>query len=382
MGDASDAATLRDMLAKPTKKSLEVKEPEHYEDMPWDFINKIPIREKIILAFILSYFEEGEAETLPIDLVINGGYVRDLLLGGIPDDLDVSVCLRKCHLAVTVGTIIAGLEKYLEKFQTDNPSCRVEAIKSAEILSDESKNKQLDVAKAIFTVEGQKIEVDLMPTIGEETYGTDNRVPIRDERGTLKQDALRRDLTIGALLIKVSFCSEQQDADGGSSGEGDRLLRWELLDFFDGLADLKSKTLRSPYPENKSPQEVYETVLRTKEARQLAEEVQLTDSLNERHGFKLIPQRVDTQGGDRGDAPPPWPPTVVAYPAVCQALWWIKILVDDPLRIVRALRFAAKLDFTLHEEFWIAASFALEQLKTKVSWCIGVTIDASRQLTL
>ena len=116
---------------------------------------------------------------------------------------------------MTVGTIIAGLEKYLEKFQTDNPSCRVEAIKSAEILSDESKNKQLDVAKAIFTVEGQKIEVDLMPTIGEETYGTDNRVPIRDERGTLKQDALRRDLTIGALLIKVSFCSEQQDADGG-----------------------------------------------------------------------------------------------------------------------------------------------------------------------
>eukprot|EP01052_Picozoa_sp_SAG31_P021996 SAG31_NODE_1729_length_7427_cov_1.746725_3_plen_224_part_00 len=35
-----------------------------------------------------------------------------------------------------------------------------------------------------------------------------------------------------------------------------------------------------------------------------------------------------------------------------QAIWWIKILQDDPLRIVRALRFAAKLQFELHHTFF------------------------------
>ncbi|CAE7267628.1 CCA1, partial [Symbiodinium sp. CCMP2592] len=50
-----------------------------------------------------------------------------------------------------------------------------------------------------------------------------------------------------------------------------------------------------------------------------------------------------------------------------QVLWWSKVLIDDPLRICRALRFAAKFKFKLHPAFWKAAPFALEPLRTKVA---------------
>eukprot|EP00965_Chrysotila_dentata_P092095 3040521-Pleurochrysis_carterae.AAC.1 len=48
-----------------------------------------------------------------------------------------------------------------------------------------------------------------------------------------------------------------------------------------------------------------------------------------------------------------------------QAVWWVKVLRDDPLRVVRALRFCAKLNFSLHEAFWRALPFALYSLQTK-----------------
>ena len=32
-----------------------------------------------------------------------------------------------------------------------------------------------------------------------------------------------------------------------------------------------------------------------------------------------------------------------------QAVWWVKVLRDDPLRVLRTLRFACKLDFSLHD---------------------------------
>ena len=34
--------------------------------------------------------------------------------------------------------------------------------------------------------------------------------------------------------------------------------------------------------------------------------------------------------------------------AMLQAVWWVKVLRDDPLRVLRTLRFACKLDFSLH----------------------------------
>ena len=52
---------------------------------------------------------------------------------------------------------------------------------------------------------------------------------------------------------------------------------------------------------------------------------------------------------------------------LAQVLWWIKSLRDDPLRIVRTLRFAATLGFRVHASFWRAVPFATEALRTKVS---------------
>jgi len=50
-----------------------------------------------------------------------------------------------------------------------------------------------------------------------------------------------------------------------------------------------------------------------------------------------------------------------------QVLAAIKSLRDDPLRLVRALRFSACLHFRVHASFWRAAPFAVDALRTKVS---------------
>ena len=63
----------------------------------------MPQTEKLVLNFVLSYLE---AEALPAQLLVNGGYVRDLLLGKAPDDLDVSLCLRECAPDVTLARIM------------------------------------------------------------------------------------------------------------------------------------------------------------------------------------------------------------------------------------------------------------------------------------
>jgi hypothetical protein len=153
---------------------------------------------------------------LPAQLLVNGGYVRDLLLGKKPDDLDLSLCLRACAAEVTFDSVMKGIEAFVNR----RPDLNVSSVNVTTILSDTSKDKNVDTAKAHLLVGSppERIEVDFMPTIGEEQYDEFDRVPLRDVRGTAEQDALRRDLTIGAMMLEISRPpSEAPPARGGAA---------------------------------------------------------------------------------------------------------------------------------------------------------------------
>ncbi|CAK0798200.1 unnamed protein product, partial [Prorocentrum cordatum] len=288
----------------------------HGDVLAEEHTRRIPAEDKQVLSFLLSFLRDEGLESVAV--FINGGYIRDLLLGKCPDDLDLSLCLRGCPEEVNVGTLLDKVPGYA----ADRADLGVVQVKLATCLSDESKNKNLDTFKAHFTMPtGKKIEVDVMPTIGEERYDGDSRIPVRDERGTPEQDTLRRDLTIGAMLLQVRLV-----------GAGD--LRFDLLDYHGGLEDLQKGLLRAPYPRDKTLEAVQALVLRSDADKELATSLGLDD----------LPQ-------DRA----------------IQTLWWAKILIDDPLRVSRALRFAAKLQFSMDDTFWSAIPFALESLRTKVA---------------
>lgn len=294
----------------------------HGEKLPDEYACRIPKTDSEILNFFLSFLAHQGLTDVPV--FVNGGYVRDLLLGKEPDDLDLTLCLRDCPEEVTVAALLDEMKGYVES----RPELGITEFKNATILSNESKDKQLDTFKAHFTnKDGVKTEVDVMPTIGEEKYSEDNRIPERDQRGLPEEDALRRDLTIGALLLRV-----QRSA---ASGDGsDAALEYELFDFYGGVDDICKGMLRSPCPVNKTVDEVAEIVLRTDEEKELAKILKIKE---------LPPEEA------------------------VQILWWSKVLIDDPLRICRAFRFAAKFKFELHPAFWMAVPFALEPLRTKVA---------------
>ena len=175
-------------------------------------------------------------------------------------------------------------------------------------------------------------------------YEDANRIPTRNQRGTPEQvsntvwlllqlitdvqDALRRDLTIGALMLQVEV---KQDGD----------LSFTLLDYFQGLPDLLPAdgpgVLRSPFPHEVSSSQLRQEILTHPGDEDLAAAagIQLGEPTEEK--------------------------------ANCQVLWWIKVLRDDPLRALRALRFVAKLGFALDGSFWKAIPFALDALKVKVA---------------
>lgn len=127
----------------------------HNALLPSALVERVPHSEKLVLGFIISYLE---AARLPAQLLVNGGYVRDLLLGEKPDDLDLSLCLRDCAEDVTIGTVTEGLKT----FAAERPDLAITAVQVTTILSDTSKDKNVDTAKAHMSVgpSGERIEVD------------------------------------------------------------------------------------------------------------------------------------------------------------------------------------------------------------------------------
>ena len=332
----------------------------HRSPLPAALIERVPPSEKLVLNFVLSYLE---TEALPAQLLVNGGYVRDLLLGKTPDDLDLSLCLRKCPPHVTIDSLLQELGAFARR----RPDLNVSAVNVTTILSDTSKDKNVDTAKAHLLVGAppERIEVDFMPTIGEETYDERDRIPLRDVRGTPEQDALRRDLTIGAMLLEISRAEDHMDVSGAdtptAAAAAADALQWKLLDFYGGLDDLRAGVLRSPYPAGRPLPDVWAEVMRSAEDQQLA------------LALGLSPESPAGAAATAGAGAPARAAGAEAFgssdveTATLQIVWWVKVLKDDPLRLLRALRFAAKLRFELHPTFWLAVPFALSPLQSKVA---------------
>ena len=76
---------------------------------PW----RVPAAEARILRFILTFLRHGAQVAAP--LLVVGGYVRDLLLGKVPDDLDLAICLSDCAPEVTVAALVARMPALLQR---------------------------------------------------------------------------------------------------------------------------------------------------------------------------------------------------------------------------------------------------------------------------
>ena len=118
-------------------RPMELSGVSHGEVLPSAVTERVPHREKIVLAFVLAFLE---ARSIPAQLLVNGGYVRDLLLGKTPDDLDLSLCLRDCAPDVTIDSVMGGLSHFAA---AHSEHC-VTAVKVSTILSDASKDKNVD----------------------------------------------------------------------------------------------------------------------------------------------------------------------------------------------------------------------------------------------
>ncbi|MDD2560313.1 MAG: HD domain-containing protein [Bacteroidales bacterium] len=138
------------------------------------------------------------ADEINVRCCLVGGYVRDIFLKNSSQDIDI----------VTVGKGIELAEFVAAKL---GKSARVNVFKN------------FGTAQLRFG----SLELEFVGA-RKESYQRHSRKPIVED-GSLEEDLLRRDFTINAMAISLN------KADYG-----------ELIDPFDGRADLKKKILRTP----------------------------------------------------------------------------------------------------------------------------------------
>ena len=138
------------------------------------------------------------ADSLGLECYVVGGYVRDLFLERPSNDIDV----------VVVGSGISMAEGLKERL---------------------GKRAHLSVFRTFGTaqVKYKDLEVEFVGA-RKESYSHDSRKPVVED-GTLEDDQNRRDFTINALAVCLN-----KERFG------------ELVDPFDGLADLEDGIIRTP----------------------------------------------------------------------------------------------------------------------------------------
>lgn len=154
------------------------------------------LKEHLTLPVFLLAAEISEKSGVQAYVV--GGFVRDILLQRESKDIDIVVLGDGIALAKQIAKSFGG-EKKVSVFK--------------------------NFGTAMLHYDDWQVEF-----VGarKESYNFDSRKPVV-EPGTLQEDQFRRDFTINALAISL------QKKDYG-----------ELLDPFDGITDLQSKTLRTP----------------------------------------------------------------------------------------------------------------------------------------
>lgn len=161
-------------------------------------MTETPIYKEAITHPIFDYISKA-AESLNVDSYVIGGFVRDFLLKrDSKKDIDI----------VAVGS---GIEL---------------ALKVSELLPNKPK---VQVFKNYGTAMLRYDDIDI-EFVGarKESYHFDSRKPVVED-GTLEDDQNRRDFTINALAISL-----KKETYG------------ELVDPFNGVADLANKIIRTP----------------------------------------------------------------------------------------------------------------------------------------
>ena len=140
----------------------------------------------------------AEADCLGLECYVIGGWVRDLFLHRDSDDIDIVVVGSGINLAEAVAKRLG-------------------------------KGAHLSIFKTYGTAQVKRGDLEI-EFVGarKESYSHDSRNPIV-ENGTLKEDQDRRDFTINAMAICLN-----------NNRYG------ELLDPFDGIADLERCVIRTP----------------------------------------------------------------------------------------------------------------------------------------
>ena len=142
------------------------------------------------------------ADHLGLECYVVGGYVRDIFLERPSNDIDVVVVGSGIKVAEELKRMV-GKKAHLSVF------------------------KNFGTAQVKFRQKGVEYEVEFVGA-RKESYSHDSRKPIVED-GTLEDDQNRRDFTINAMAICLN-----KDRFG------------ELLDPFNGLADLEDGIIATP----------------------------------------------------------------------------------------------------------------------------------------